>query len=509
MFARSTVNQFVISTTASLCIVLATGAMAGKEDDTLRTAFAKEVVNVDRYYNTPREGILLARAIWDGLIYRDPLSGEYHGNLATSWSWSDEVTLDLDLREGVTFHNGEPFDADDVVYTVNYAVDPENGVQNKNVVSWIKGAEKLGQFSVRLHLHKPQPAALEYLSGPVGIYPNEYYAEVGPEGMGLAPVGTGPYKAVEIEPGQRFILEKYEGYHDSPKGKPEIGRIDIRTIPDVNTQIAELFSGQLDFIWQVPSDQAEKLRAMDRFDVLNESTMRIGFLVMDTTGRVDENSPFRSREVRQAVAHAIDRQTIVASLLKGDSQVVHSACYPSQFGCEQDVAKYDYDPERARQLLADAGYPDGFSTDFYVYRNRDYAEAMANYLREIGIDTDFHVMKYPALRDLWSTSGVPLTFQTWGSFSINDVALITSLFFKFGSQDDAREPEVCDWLEAADNSVDPTFRMENYSKALKRIAEEAYWIPLFSYNANYVSTREVEYTPTPDEVVRYFSMGWK
>ena len=248
---------------------------------------------------------------------------------------------------------------------------------------------------------------------------------------------------------------------------------------------------------------------MDRFDVLNESTMRIGFLVMDTTGRVDENSPFRSREVRQAVAHAIDRQTIVDSLLKGDSQVVHSACYPSQFGCEQDVVKYDYDPERARQLLADAGYPDGFSTDFYVYRNRDYAEAMANYLREIGIDTDFHVLKYPALRDLWSTTGVPLTFQTWGSFSINDVSLITSLFFKFGSQDDARDPEVRDWLEAADNSVDPTFRMENYSKALKRIAEEAYWIPLFSYNANYVSTREVEYTPTPDEVVRYFSMGWK
>ncbi|MEM7179176.1 MAG: ABC transporter substrate-binding protein, partial [Pseudomonadota bacterium] len=475
----------------------------------LSVAFTKELENVDSYFNSSREGVVMQRAVWDGLVYRDPITSEYSGNLATEWTWIDDTTMEFKLREGVTFHNGEPFNADDVVYTVNFVAEKENGAKTQRNVNWMKSAEKIDDYTVRLYLKAPFPAALEFLSGPVSMYPNEYYAKVGPTGMGLKPVGTGPYKVLNVEPGKHFVLEKNDNYHDSPKGKPTIKTIDIRTIPDVNTQIAELFNGSLELIWQTPADQAEKLAEMEQFTVANESTMRIGYLAMDAIGRTGKDNPFTKLEVRRAINHAIDREAMVKALLKGKSTVVSSACYPSQFGCTQDVVSYDYDPEKAKALLAEAGYPDGFKTDFYAYRNRDYAEALASYLNAIGIETEFKMLKYSALRDLRKSEGTPISFQTWGSYSINDISAITSQFFEFGDLDEARDPEVRDWLVEGDSDNDPVQRKELYAQALKKIAKEAYWAPLFSYNTNYVYIKDVDYTPTADEVLRFTTMTWK
>lgn len=490
--------------------VAATGAaLADKANDTLNVAYTKELENVDSFFNSSREGVVLQRAVWDGLIYRDPVTNEYEGNLATDWEWIDDKTLELNLREDVKFHDGSDFDADDVVATVNFVADEENGVKTQRNVNWMEKAEKVDQYTVRIMTKEVFPAAIEFLSGPVSMYPSDYYAEVGPSGMGLNPVGTGPYKVTEVEPGRHFVLEEYEGYHDSPKGRPEIGKIDIRTIPDVNTQIAELFSGNLDLIWQVPSDQAEKLKTMDdRFTVANESTMRIGYLAMDAAGRTGDDNPFTNLKVRQAVNHAIDRNALVDNLLQGKSKVVWSACFPSQFGCSQDVKEYPYDPEKAKELLAEAGYEDGFTTPFYAYRNRDYAEAIASYLNAVGIDTDFKLLQYSALREKSMKGEVPFQFLTWGSFSINDTSAITSQFFKGGKLDHARDEKVEEMLSTADSATDPEKRKEYYKKALQRIADQAYWAPMFSYNTNYVFTNEVSYTPTADEVLRFTDMTW-
>lgn len=204
------------STIAGLVLVAATGgAWADKSDDTLRVAFTKELENVDSYFNSSREGVVLQRAVWDGLIYRDPITNEYKGNLASEWEWIDDTTIEFKLREGVTFHDGSEFTADDVVFTVNYVADEANGVKTQRNVNWMQSAEKIDDFTVRIKLKENFPAAIEFLSGPVSIYPSDYYAEVGPEGMGLKPVGTGPYKVVSVTPGQHFVLERNEGYHDS------------------------------------------------------------------------------------------------------------------------------------------------------------------------------------------------------------------------------------------------------------------------------------------------------
>ncbi|MFU8778502.1 MAG: ABC transporter substrate-binding protein, partial [Roseovarius sp.] len=114
-------KSWLKTTIASAALIAACGgAWAEKANDTLRVAFTKELENVDSYFNSSREGVVLQRAIWDGLVYRDPITNEFSGNLATSWEWVDDVTLEFKLREGVTFHNGEAFNADDVVYTVDF-----------------------------------------------------------------------------------------------------------------------------------------------------------------------------------------------------------------------------------------------------------------------------------------------------------------------------------------------------------------------------------------------------
>ena len=501
------ISKLVLST--ALYLSLSAVSHADKASDTVNMAYLKELESADVYFNTAREGLLLNHSVWDGLLYRDPETGEYKGNLATEWTWIDATTIEFKLREGVTFHNGEPFNADDVVYTVNFVADPANGVKSQANVSWMDHAEKVDDYTVRIFLDAPFPAAEEFLAGPVAMYPNEYYAEVGSKGMAAKPVGTGPFKITELEPGKHFVLERYEDYFGGPKGKAKVSKVDIRTIPDVNTQIAEFFNGTLDFLWNVPADQAEKLDAMGKYDVVNAPAMRVGYLTIDAAGRVDPEGPMTKKAVRQAIYHAIDRQAIVDALVKGSSKVIDSACSPVQFACSQDLPTYAYDPEKAKELLAEAGYPDGFEIDFYAYRDRPYAEAMMGFLNEVGITTNFSYLQYSALREKRAKGEVPISFQTWGSYSIADASAITAEFFTGGDWDDARDPEIIAWLKEADSITDKEKRQELYKLALTKIVEEAYWVPLFTYNVNYAMSNELDYTATPDELVRFFTFGWK
>jgi peptide/nickel transport system substrate-binding protein len=488
--------------------VLASPATADKNDDTLRIAMAFDLENLDAYQNTARVGIILARHVWDGLIYRNPTTNEYEGNLATEWHWVDDTTLEFSLREGVKFHNGEEFNANDVVYTINFVADPENGVRPARNVQWLAGAEKIDDYKVRVNLKYAFPAAFEFLAGSLPMYPDEYHSSVGPEGMAANPVGTGPYKVSGHVQGELISLERNDAYHPaSPKGAPSIKLIDWRTMPEMNTQYAELLSGGLDWTWQIPPDQAENFAAMGKLNVTNEMTMRIGYIGMDASPRHGD-TPLDDVRVRRAIAHAIDRQGIVDSLMKGASVVVHSACFPSQFGCEQDVAKYEYSPEKAKALLAEAGYPDGFDLTMSTFYQDSPPEAIQQSLANVGINIALDRTKYAALRERVHNAEVPFLYMSWGSYSINDVSAITSKFFRGGKDDYAQDSEVMNWLEIADTTTDPAVRKENYSKALKKIASEVYWLPTWTFNSNYVFSKELNFVPTSDEIPRFFTATW-
>ncbi len=508
-YLRSQISRILLATAA--ITLSSTAGYADKANDTLVYASDSEPETISPYHGNLREGVIVARHVFDSLIARNTETGKYEPQLATSWNWADPQTLDVTIRKGVTFHNGDPLSADDVVFTLNYVVSPEAKVVTKQNVSWIKSAEKIGEDQVRIHLVAPFPAAIEYLAGPVVIYPEAYFKKVGLDGFSREPVGSGPYKITSVMPGKGVKMEKNENYWEgSPLGKPQIGKLEFRIIPDPETQVAELITGGVDWIWRVQADQAGQMSAVPNIDVLAAETMRVGFLQLDATGRSPGSAPLKDARVRQAISYAIDRNAIVDNLVRGGARVMHSACFIDQVGCTDDgVPRYDYNPEKAKQLLAEAGFPNGFSIDLYAYREREYAEAVVGYLAAVGIKAKLNILKYAALRDLSRSGKVPIFFQTWGSYSVADASAFTGVWFKGDEDDLSRNQELTDLLKKADGTVEEANRQALYSQALKLIAEQAYLVPMFSYSTNYAFTSDLNFTAQPDELPRFFKASWK
>jgi peptide/nickel transport system substrate-binding protein len=485
-------------------------AEAGKANDTLNIEWDQPLDSVDAYFNTSREGILFSRMVWDNLIERDPDTFEYKPSLATSWSWIDDVTLDFELRQGVRFSNGQDFDADDVVYTFNFVADPANKVLAVTNVGWIKSAEKLGPYKVRVHLKAPFPAALEFIAGPLPIYPHKYYAEVGPQGMARKPIGSGPYIVTSLEPGKQIVFEKNTGYWEgSPRGKPHIGKIVQRTIPEKTTQIAEILSGGLDWMWYVPADQVEPLKSVPGLTVSAGETMRTGYLYFDAAGRSGK-SPLQDVRVRRAIAHAVNREEFTRVMFGGESKVLKAPCFATQFGCYQDAPQYEFDPAEGKRLMAEAGYAEGFDTVLYAYRiPHQWEESLAGYMRAIGIRASINHLEYPAFRDKNHAGVTPISFGDWGSFSVNDVSAWLPNYFNGTSDDFALDKEIQAWLRDAGSTTDKERRLSDYQKAIVKIMDQMYMLPLNSYNIFYAYSSELDFKTYKDEIPRYYLYSWK
>ncbi len=488
----------------------ASPAVAAKKDNTARFAYDQVLENIDPYFNNVRLGVIMSQTVWDTLIYRDPTTNEYKPQLATAWTWIDDKTLELTLREGVKFHNGEEFDADDVVYTFNYIADANNKVTAQQNVNWIAGAEKVDKFKVRLKTKRPFPAAIEYLTGPIAMYPNEYHAKVGPKGMNEKPIGSGPYKVAENVIGKVIKLERNADYWaGSPKGKATIEKVEVRMIPDRQTQIAEMLAGGLDLIMNIAVEQAEQMKAVPTLAITAGGTMRIVFLHMNTTPETPL-AALRDIRVRQAINHAIDRDTMAKRLVGEGVIPISTICFPSQFGCTDEGAKkFNYDPAKAKALLAEAGFKDGFEIDLFAYRERNQTEAMVNYLRAVGIKANLKFMQYAAMREQNRANKAPMTHQTWGSFSLNDVSASVSVYFKGIDDDVVKDPEIIALLEKGDTTVDVAVRKATYKQALALIAERAYTVPLYALTTYYASSKDLEFKAYADELPRFWEMKWK
>jgi peptide/nickel transport system substrate-binding protein len=363
---------------------IATPALAGKRDNSIRFATNVVLNNVDFYFNDFLAGRVFAMQVWDTLIYRDLGTGEYKGQLATAWKWIDDNTIEFELRKGVRFHNGAEFDADDVVYTVNFVTKPESKII-RQVVAWIDHAEKLDKFRVRIVMKQPFPPAIEYLASSITIYPHEYYAKVGPAGLNRKPVGTGPFRVVEHALGKYIRMERNPDYFsDSPRPMPKVGKLEIRFIPDPQTQIAEMLAGGVDMIFNVGRDETEQLRGVLNLQIVPGDTGRFAFLHLNGSEKTPV-PPLRDIRVRKAILHAIDREAMVKSIVAEGARVLHTFCHPSLFGCTDEGApRYPYDPAKAKQLLTDAGFPNGFDIDLFASRDRPHTEAMIGYLRAVG-----------------------------------------------------------------------------------------------------------------------------
>lgn len=493
----------------ALALGLAFNAHAAKKDDTLRMAYDQAPESVDPYYNNVRIGVIIAANVWDTLLYRDPMTNEYKGQLAKSWKQVDDKTMEFELRQGVKFHNGEEFDADSVVYTLNFVADPKNKAVTQQNVAWIDKVEKIDKYHVRLTTKEPFPGAKEYLSTTVAIHPAKYYQEVGPKGMNAKPVGSGPYKVADYQPGKSITLERNTDYFkDSPKAQPKIGKVVIRFIPDRQTQMAEVISGGEDLIMSVPKDQADQLRAVPTLQVVNGETMRIVFMQMN----ILENSPapqLKDERVRRAIVHAIDRQAILKNIVGDGGAILNAICTPSQVGCTQDVPTYKYDPAQAKKLLAEAGYPNGFDIDILAYRERNQTEAIINYLQAVGIRAKLNFLQYAAMRDMIRAGKASITHQTWASNLVNDVSASTPVYFGFGNDDITRDAKVKSLLDKGDHTIEAAPRAAAYKEALSIIADKAYAVPLWTLPVYYVANKDLAFKPYPDELTRFWDMSWK
>ena len=232
--------------------------------------------------------------------------------------------------------------------------------------------------------------------------------------------------------------------------------------------------------------------------------------LIDAAGRTGADNPLTNLKVRQAIFHAIDRPTIARTLIPGGARVPDGPCYPTQFGCDAAAAlRYDYDPDKARALLLDAGYPNGFPTEMVSYVQPAITAAIQGYLKAVGIDADVRQLQTATAIQRSQEGRNPLDLGTWGSYSVNDVSAILPNFFTFTTADYARDPELKTLIEQGGNNVEPDTRRKFYSAAIKRITEKAYWLPLHTYVTTYVYRRGLAFKPFPDEMPRFYTSSWK
>lgn len=503
-------RRTLLTAAASIACALPLLAQANKAENSLNIALGANVTTLDSYRESDRGGLMLARLVYDSLLSKDQKTGQFVPELATSYKFVDDRTLDFEIRQGVKFHDGSVLNAEDVVYTLNLVSSKDYGARYQVAVDWIEKAEKTGEHSVRVHMKRPFAAALEMIAGNLPIYPKEYYSKVGSEGMAVKPVGTGPYKVVGIVPGTSIKFERFDDYYaDSPKGKPEIAQISARILPEANTQYAELANGGLDWIWRVPTDAAEKLKRLPNVAVDSTQILRFEYIAINPNVE-DGKSPLSDERVRRALAMSLNRDPIRQAFHGGGTQLLNAACSPAQFGCSTDIAGYPYDPKSARELLAQAGYPNGITVNAVsVLPNQATNAAIAASFKASGLDVKIAPGTYSsALRD-WRAGKIGMFISTWGSYGIGDVALSTSQFFSGNADDQYKDEKVTALLKAADTGTDRDTRLTQYRDALQRIADNVYWIPLWTYAIHSAHNKALEVQISPDEFVPFYAARWR
>jgi peptide/nickel transport system substrate-binding protein len=485
-------------------------AVAQKAADTLRITWRDAVPNIDFYYNAQRTGFLLQLHVWDALVYRDPDTYQLRPLLATAWNQVDPTTIDFTLRAGVLFQNGEPFGADDVVYTINTVIaDPQVAVPSNYI--FLAGAEKLDDVHVRIKLKRVFPAALEYIAMVLPIWPKAYRERVGAAQYAHAPIGTGPYRLAEIDDMHGIRLERYEAYYEgSPKGRPAIGRIAITQVADAAAELDALLGGRADWIWDFTPEKFEAVANTPGLQAVVAETMRVAYIDMDSAGRTGPGNPLTQPKVRQAIALAIDRTAMVRQFMLGASRVLDAPCYPTQFGCDEGSAvQYRYNPAKARQLLAEAGYPSGFTTDLVSYLLPQWTEAVQTYLHAVGIEARVSQLTVADAIKRNEAGQTPLGMGSWGSYSINDVSAFLPYFFTGGPNDYTRDPAIEALVREGGSVTDLDQRRKAYSEAIKLITAPAHLLPLFTYAKTYGFSRDLAFKPSPDELPRFYLSAWK
>ena len=398
-------------------------------------------------------------------------------SLAESWTMSkDGLVYEFVLRKGIKFHNGDAVAGEDV----KFSFERYRGAGAKQIKEKVREVQVVDPGRVRFHLKQPWPDFLTYFgttASSVGwIVPKKYVEQVGDDGFKKAPVGAGPYRFVSFTPGIELVVEAFEGYW---RKTPSVKRLVFKVMPDDTTRAAALKKGDVDVIFQVNGPVAEDLRRTPHVRVVSRQTGN-GVFWLDLPDQWDPKSPWHDKRVRQAASQALDRQAVNQAESLGTSRLTGSII-PRSFEFALPIDPPPYDPGKAKQLLAEAGYPSGFDAgDFYPYPPLySMGEALAGYLGAVGIRTRIRTMERAAFLTAWrdkKLKGVLMGLNgSGGSAATRLEAYVTTTgIYAYGVL-----PEVEDLFQRQAREIDRTKREALLHQIQRILHERVMHVPVY------------------------------
>ena len=455
--------------------------------------------NVGQRINYSLFDHFIKRAYWEG---ENGDGGALVPSIARSWEQLSPTEWEITLREGVTFHDGTELTAEDIAW--NFGEERMLGEdrivrRGPSYFGTFKEVEATGPYTLRIETHQPDPAFLKRFTTPFAfVVPREHFEEVGLEGFNLDPVGTGPYQLAEFQPGEFVRLEAFDEYWG---GEPPVASITFYEIPEFAGRMTALFNGEVDIITNVTPDQVPVIEGREDFDV------RPALIDNHRMARINTLRPLMGdKRIRQALAHAIDRELIVDELWAGYSRVPKTMNFPGHgdlYFPERETL-LDHDPEKARALLEEAGY-DGEEIIFRVTGNyyTNYlqaAQVMQQMWDEVGLNVKIEV------RDSWGTvreGGYDILNGSLG-MQMNDVLHPIWLALS-PSHSHLREGHANqiwratdEWLafgERLNTEMDPEARGEAFKEMVSYLEDQAFILPLFQAVEFYGVRADIAWEP--------------
>ncbi|NLG99589.1 MAG: ABC transporter substrate-binding protein [Chloroflexi bacterium] len=467
---------------------------------TIVVALAAAPVSLDPADHRDRSTETILRNMFDGLVTRDTRSG-VHLELAESLEWLDDTTLRVKVREGVKFHNGDEMTADDVVFTFERIIN-ENAIEypephsspRKGLITPLESIEKVDDYTVIMHFNAPWPPAMQLLVHQQ-IVPKAYLEEVGTEGFIKNPVGTGPFKFVAARDGLDEIeMERFDDYYGGspelePVGPACVDRVIFRVIPEASTRAAALLAGEVQIIQAVPSDMIGRLSESNNIVVKTAAGTQPKWVELNVG-----QPPFDDVRVRQALNYLIDKDLLIEEIYGGRAVALPGPLSPYNNFVNKNLQPYPYDPDKAIQLLAEAGWTDSngdgildkdgqpfsFTLDT-LEEHRGLAEAVANLLQDAGIDASVRFWEYSVIQQQLLAGERQAYLDDWGDSAFDPVGHFEAKWHGYiegqplgrGNFSTYNNDRVNELIVQGENTIDTAERQTIYDEAQQIIYDEA------------------------------------
>ncbi|MBJ3776487.1 ABC transporter substrate-binding protein [Acuticoccus mangrovi] len=473
-------------------------AQEGGEFDEFKIGIWSGVPNLDPEQNSIRTCIVCQNWIFDPLLFRDKDTNELKPYLATEYSYVGDNRWRFKIHEGVMFHNGEPLDAAAVKFSLERRKSDKVGSPFQTTFADVLDCEIIDDTTFEFVCANPFPMMPAYLPT-FSIMPPKYYSEHDLSYLALNPVGSGPFKLVEFRPDDVVRVERNEDYWGE---KPVIKRVTATIVQEDATRVASLLAGDFNITGRPVMEDFDRIDANPGTRVSATIGNRVVF-----AGFNFDMPPFDNKLVRQAANYAVDAAIINEVYLRSTGELMASALPSTVPGYDPAIEPYAYDPDKAKALLAEAGFPDGFETTIEVHpgwliAGMEVTQAIANFLKEVGIKVNLVVSDAGTMAaHINDRTAGPIYVQSWGGNSTFDADSYIQVLFDEGSWSCNHMPEIGALVQAGRATADQAERIKVYQEACRIIHEEAPWIFLYLQPNTYGVTTDTDWEGRPDEMI--------